>query len=94
MVPYCCGFSGRRDLTVDLTTGAIRQVGDPVHGSPGATYIAWQWPLHSGRAWGWPGRVLVCLSGLVCPLLLVTGFNRWWWKRRMDQRRAVAAGGN
>ncbi|MCG7756039.1 MAG: PepSY domain-containing protein [Nitrosomonas sp.] len=29
----------------------------------------WQWPLHSGKAFGWIGRVLVFLCGLACPVI-------------------------
>jgi uncharacterized iron-regulated membrane protein len=89
MVRYRFGFAGRRVVTVDLSSGAISHVADPVHATFGTAYITWQWPLHSGRAWGLPGRILVFLSGLVCPLLLVTGFNRWFWKRRAKQRRSA-----
>ncbi|MFZ2452500.1 MAG: PepSY-associated TM helix domain-containing protein [Methylovulum miyakonense] len=42
-------------------------------------------PLHSGKAFGWTGRILVFLSGLACPLLFVTGFIRWQQKRRAKQ---------
>jgi uncharacterized iron-regulated membrane protein len=87
MVPYGLGFASRRIVVVELTTGAIRHVADPVHAAFGTAYVQWQWPLHSGRAWGMTGRILVFLSGLVCPLLLVTGFNRWYWKRRANQRQ-------
>lgn len=45
------------------------------------------YPLHSGEALGWPGRIAVCLAGLAPGVLLVTGVMRWWHKRRARGRR-------
>jgi len=71
-----------RCLLIDQATGEILQVRDPAHGSAGDVFMQWQWPLHSGQAFGWTGRILVFLTGLVCPLLFVTGVIRWLQKRR------------
>jgi uncharacterized iron-regulated membrane protein len=57
-------------------------VRDPAHGSGGDVFIQWQWPLHSGQAFGWTGRILVFVFGLICPLLFATGVIRWLQKRR------------
>jgi uncharacterized iron-regulated membrane protein len=63
-------------------TGQLLQIKDAAHGSIGDTVMAWQWPLHSGKVFGWPGRILVFVTGLICPLLLITGVIRWLQKRR------------
>jgi uncharacterized iron-regulated membrane protein len=44
--------------------------------------MQWQWPLHSGAAFGWTGRILVFITGLLCPLIFVTGVIRWLQKKR------------
>ncbi len=75
-------FIGYRDFAIDQYTGQILQVYDAGAGSAGDIFADWQWPLHSGQAFGWTGRVLVLLSGLACPVLFVTGVIRWQQKRR------------
>jgi uncharacterized iron-regulated membrane protein len=80
-------FVDRRCVTVDQYSGEIRHVEDPTTGTGGEVFLQWQWPLHSGQAFGWTGRILVFLAGLACPLLYVTGFIRWRQKRRAAQRK-------
>ncbi|WP_119630091.1 PepSY-associated TM helix domain-containing protein [Methylocaldum marinum] len=75
-------FTGRRQFVVDQYSGEILHVADPLSGSGGNVFIQWQWPLHSGYALGMPGRILVLLSGIACPVLFVTGVIRWLQKRR------------
>ncbi|HEY8066950.1 MAG TPA: PepSY-associated TM helix domain-containing protein [Methylosinus sp.] len=75
-------FIGTRCAFVDQYSGEVVGVRDPVHGTAGDVFMQWQWPLHSGRAFGWTGRILVFVTGLVCPLLFVTGMIRWLQKRR------------
>lgn len=61
-----------------------RYIGDavPGSGSAGDIFLQAQFPLHSGRILGLPGRVLVSLMGLVVAMLSVTGVVIWWRKRR------------
>ena len=67
---------------VDQYSGKILKVQDPTNRkSAGQAVVDWQWPLHSGKAFGWTGRILTFLSGLACPVLFVTGFIRWRQKR-------------
>ncbi|OAI10284.1 peptidase M4 [Methylomonas koyamae] len=87
-------FIGYRDVAVDQYSGEILKVYDSGGGSAGDVLLDWQWPLHSGHAFGWPGRILVLLSGLACPVLFVTGVIRWRQKCRarrsadkLDRRR-------
>jgi uncharacterized iron-regulated membrane protein len=72
----------RRCVVMDRYTGKILDVDDPAAGTAGEVFTHWQWPLHSGHAFGWTGRILVFLSGLACPVLYVTGLIRWLQKRR------------
>jgi uncharacterized iron-regulated membrane protein len=71
-----------RCLVIDRTDGKLLQIKDAAHGSGGDLFMQWQWPLHSGQAFGWTGRILVFITGLICPLLFVTGLIRWLQKRR------------
>ena len=81
-----------RCLLIDSYAGHVLQVTDAASGTAGDTFMYWQWPLHSGQAFGWAGRILVMLSGLACPVLFVTGVIRWLQKRQaktvMTERRS------
>ena len=87
-VPGLSAFWSERQITVDQYSGAILQVLDPSNRpTAGQTFVDWQWPLHSGKAFGWTGRILVFLLGLACPVLFVTGVIRWLQKRRAKSRK-------
>jgi uncharacterized iron-regulated membrane protein len=81
----------RRCVVIDQYSGKILDVDDPTIGTAGEVFTHWQWPLHSGQAFGWTGWILVFLSGLACPLLFVTGVIRWWQKRKAKNRVHVRA---
>jgi len=68
-------------------SGEVLAITDPAHGTGGDVFMQWQWPLHSGQAFGWTGRILVCIAGLMCPLLFVTGVIRWLQKRKVKHYR-------
>ena len=89
-LPNLSQFWSERRIMVDQYSGKILKVQDPTNRkSAGQAVVDWQWPLHSGKAFGWTGRILVFLSGLACPVLFVTGTIRWLQKRRSKQFRAV-----
>nr|WP_317964066.1 PepSY-associated TM helix domain-containing protein [Methylocaldum szegediense] len=48
----------------------------------GDTFLDRMWPIHSGKTFGWPSRILVCLTGLACPVPYIIGVIRWPQKRR------------
>lgn len=81
LFPIGWGLEGRRTIYVDQFRGDILQANDPLSGD-GDGFIQWQWPLHSGYVYGWPGRIAVFLFGLSWPLLFATGVIRWLQKRR------------
>ncbi|WP_432742687.1 PepSY-associated TM helix domain-containing protein [Methylobacter sp. G7] len=89
-VPKLSRFWSERQVVVDQYQGTVLKVQDPsTRATFGQTFVEWQWPLHSGRAFGWTGRILVFLSGLACPVLFVTGVIRWLQKRRAKLHRYI-----
>jgi uncharacterized iron-regulated membrane protein len=89
-VPNLSRFWSERQIFIDQYTGAILKVQDPsTRSTAGQTFVDWQWPLHSGKAFGWTGRILVFLSGLACPVLFVTGLIRWLQKRRANKLKTM-----
>lgn len=77
----------RRTLWLDQYSGGIVQERDPAGNSAGDTVLHWLYPLHSGQAFGLPGRILVALAGLAPLPLYVTGVIRWRQKRRAEKHR-------
>lgn len=83
-VPKLSRFWSERIVTIDQYSGEILDVRAPdTRRSAGETFIDWQWPLHSGQAFGWVGRAVVFLSGVACPVIYATGFFMWWRKRKI-----------
>lgn len=80
-------FIGSRCVLIDQYDGSVLHVQDPASGTGGDIFLMWQRPLHYGTAFGWTGRILVFLSGLVCPALFATGIIRWRQKRRASLHR-------
>ena len=60
----------------------------PWQGTAADIFVQAQFPLHSGRLLGLPGRILISVMGLVVAMLSVTGAYVWWRKRR--SRHAAA----
>jgi uncharacterized iron-regulated membrane protein len=88
-VPELSHFWSERHISIDQYRGAVLDVRAPnTRRSAGETFIDWQWPLHSGQAFGMTGRILVFLTGIACPMLYATGFIRWRQKRRIARFHA------
>jgi uncharacterized iron-regulated membrane protein len=69
--------------------GDGRYLGDlqPWTGTVADIFVQAQFPLHSGRILGLPGRILVSVMGVVTAALAVTGVVIWWKRRAARQRR-------
>ncbi|BBA32155.1 PepSY-associated TM helix domain-containing protein [Methylocaldum marinum] len=78
-------------VVMDRYTGEYLDIDDPAIGTAGEVFTHWQWPLHSGQAIGMAGRILVFLTGLACPVIVVTGVIRWLQKRKAAQRMTGVA---
>ena len=68
---------GRRHIFVHTGSGQVVHDSHFAEGSGADRFLGWQFPLHSGKAFGWPGRLLVFLAGLAVCLSVYTGIRRW-----------------
>ena len=61
-----------------------RYIGDyiPWRGTAGDLFLQLQFPVHSGRIFGIPGRIVISAMGLGVAMLSVTGVVIWLRKRR------------
>ena len=70
---------------IDADTGQARAFHGTDTGTVGDIIAASQFPLHSGQILGLPGRILICVSGLLVAVLSGTGVVIWWKKRSARQ---------
>ncbi|MBW3595794.1 MAG: PepSY domain-containing protein [Planctomycetes bacterium] len=78
---------GRTQLWIDARTGDIVAVRRPQDFTAADTFIAWQFPLHNGEAFGLIGRWIVFFTGFVPAILYTTGFLLWRRRRRSRRRQ-------
>lgn len=81
--------SGATRLWLDAWTGQRLGVRDPNDAPAGDTFLNWLFPLHTGEAFGLPGRVFITMFGLTPLMFAVTGVLIWW-KRQRGHRRHIA----
>lgn len=78
------GGMGLANLYVDARDGRILGENVPWKGTVADVFAQLQFPLHSGRILGLPGRILMSVMGLMVALLSVTGIVIW--RRKMKAR--------
>jgi len=80
---------GPAELYLDGADGRLLGHRQPWKGTAADIFVQAQFPLHSGRILGLPGRILISAMGLVIAALSVTGVIIWWKKRaaRLAARR-------
>ncbi|MET1027834.1 MAG: PepSY-associated TM helix domain-containing protein [Dongiaceae bacterium] len=85
---------GPAELYLDGADGHLLGDRIPWTGTGGDLFLQIQFPLHSGRIAGLPGRIFISFTGLAVATLSVTGVVIWWRKRRARRppRRVIAAG--
>lgn len=83
------GGLGNPWLYFDSTTGKLASVSVPGAGSAGDLFMDLQFPLHSGRIIGMPGRIMVSISGLVVAMVCFTGVVIWAKRRKARSRSNV-----
>jgi len=79
------GGLGNPWLYFDAQNGKVLGANIPGQGSAGDVFMQAQFPIHSGRIIGLPGRILVTVLGLLVAMLSVTGLILWAKKRRSSQ---------
>jgi uncharacterized iron-regulated membrane protein len=84
------GGLGNASLYYEGKDGTSAGAKIPGSGSVGDIFFQAQFPLHSGRILGLPGRILVSMMGLLVAMLSVTGVIIWqkkrWARRQMSAR--------
>jgi uncharacterized iron-regulated membrane protein len=76
------GGLGNPWLYFDARDGSPAGTDIPGTGSAGDIFLQAQFPIHSGRILGLPGRILISLLGVAIATLSVTGVAIWLRKRR------------
>lgn len=86
---------GNAWLYFDSATGQAAGGRIPGSGSAGDLFLQAQFPLHSGRILGIPGRILISFMGALVAMLSVTGVVIWVRKRkaRLQQRERLSTAG-
>lgn len=74
---------------VDRWSGQIRSVSNPTQFSTGQTFTTWQWPLHTGEAFGEPARLIWFFVGLTPLTLWISGLSHWLFRRGLIKDRAI-----
>lgn len=80
------GGVGHKALFFDGHTGERLGEFIPWQGTAADIFVQAQFPLHSGRILGLPGRILISIMGIVVAMLSVTGVIIWWRKRQTRYR--------
>ena len=75
----------RHELSINAQNSAVMVIKDPSARGAGDAFIDFQFPLHSGRFLGLPGRIIICMTGLVTAVLALTGV--WIWVKRRLLRK-------
>jgi uncharacterized iron-regulated membrane protein len=79
---------GDRFAYVSMEDARVVRLRDLAGGTAGDTFIGWQFPLHTGEAFGLSGRLIVFFVGLLPLLFSVTGIYLWLVNRRAQRRAA------
>jgi uncharacterized iron-regulated membrane protein len=80
------------EVTIDQYSGKLLHVSTPKDASASDHFLAWLFPLHTGSAFGLPGRILILILGLVPTVLFVTGTIRWRQKLRAHKVKVYKGG--
>ena len=73
---------GATRITLDARSGQALRIRDPLTAPYGERFLGWQFPLHSGQAFGVGGRTFITAFGLMPLLFMLTGTLVWWKRRR------------
>lgn len=84
------GFSDS-SIFVSGADGRILSAERAGGGKAGDVVADLMFPIHTGQVAGTPGRILICIAGIVVALLSITGITIWWKKRVAQDMRTRAS---
>ena len=84
LVTLDTGIVWKSQVSIEQYSGVVVRIQGPYEASVGDHVLGWLFPLHTGQAFGLPGRILMVVLGLIPVGLYVTGFLMWWRKRRIN----------
>jgi uncharacterized iron-regulated membrane protein len=79
------GGMGLSNLYIDGMDGRLLSQNVPWKGTAADVFVQLQFPMHSGRILGLPGRIMMSSMGLGVAMLSITGIVIWARKRRARQ---------
>jgi uncharacterized iron-regulated membrane protein len=74
--------SGATRVSIDSHSGKVLRIIDPLRASSGDVFLSWQFPLHSGQAFGNAGKVFISLFGLMPLFFALTGIYIWLKRKK------------
>lgn len=80
------------NVWIDRWSGQIRAVNNPSQFTAGQTFTTWQWPLHTGEAFGETGRFVYFLTGLTPLTLWLSGVAHWLYRKGVIRDRQIDLG--
>lgn len=83
------GGVGHKAVFLDAKTGELLGDWVPWQGTAADLFVQAQFPTHSGRILGLPGRILISLMGVVIAMLSITGVIIWYKKYKARNARKV-----
>lgn len=72
----------KTQVNIEPYSGAVLRIQGPHVASAGDHVLGWLFPLHTGQAFGLPGRIVLVILGVIPTCLYITGYLMWWRKRR------------
>ena len=81
--------NGENWAFVDAGSGQVIGLKVTATSRAGDRFLTWIFPLHTGTAFGTPGRIVIALAGVVLVGLMISGFYVWNTKWRMRRRARV-----
>ena len=82
MVTVDTGTVWNSHVSIEQYSGAVLRIQGPHVASAGDHVLGWLFPLHTGQAFGLPGRIVLVILGVIPTCLYMTGFFLWWNRRR------------
>jgi uncharacterized iron-regulated membrane protein len=82
LVTLDTGAVWKTQVSIEQYSGAALRIQGPHAASAGDQVLGWFFPLHTGQAFGLPGRIVMVVIGVVPTCLYLTGLIFWWNRRR------------